>query len=281
MKQPLIIGAQSTIGAALYKKLDARGDVAGTTRRKNAAPLIALDLADDPASWPQLPECDVAFLCAAQTKLDACAKNPEYTRLINVTHMKTLADRLAKQGAYVIFLSTNQVFDGEKPFRKADEPVSPRNEYGRQKADFEKWLLDSKHNAAVLRLTKVIAHRLPILDQWQQKLSNGEVIEAFGDLSFAPLGINAVIKGMLSLAEKKQRGIYQLSGTADVSYFRIAQEWAQRLNASEVLIKESSALAAGIPMEFLPRHGTLDRATMADIDVLPPFETVLGMVGDA
>jgi len=65
-----------------------------------------------------------------------------------------VTERLQVQGSFVIFLSSNQVFDGTTPYRHSDEAVCPLNEYGRQKAAFENWLLGRSKPAAILRLTK-------------------------------------------------------------------------------------------------------------------------------
>jgi dTDP-4-dehydrorhamnose reductase len=274
MQSPLIIGVHSTIGKALQARLRREGvSVRGTARRDGDSEAIPFDFTADPASWPQL-DGDVAFLCAAATKLATCKRDPQATRLINVERMQALAERLQAGGSSIVFLSTNQVFDGRRPYRHADEPTSPLNEYGRQKAEFEHWLLSRHQPAAVLRLTKVIAGRLPMLERWQSALEKGEAVEAFSDLAFAPLPIDSVTEAMIELGKRKKSGIYQLSGKADVSYFDIARALAKRLHQPASLVRKASALEAGIPAEFLPRHGTLDRSTLRHIAVADPYEAV-------
>ena len=265
----LIVGGDSTIGNALAVRLAKDGWHVKATSRKPGAGL-PLDLAQPPQSWPDLPKADVAFLCAAVTSLDACENDPQATARINVTHMQALAQRLLAQGSYTVFLSTNQVFDGSAAYPAGDERTCPMNEYGRQKAAFEHWLMAQGKPAAVMRLTKVISGPLPILAKWQETLNKGETIEAFGDLVFAPLPLAAVMDGLTLLAQNCPLGIFQLSGKADISYYDIACALAEKER-----VKKTSALDAGIKPQFLPRHGTLKiSGCFAGIPIAEPLAIV-------
>jgi len=258
MKSALVVGGDSTIGAALMQSLAAENiPVTATSRRKDSS-LLYLNLADDPAQWPALPHADIAYFCAAITKLDMCENSPEAARKINVTHMQALAERLQKNGTFIIFLSSNQVFDGTLPHRKTTDAACPVNAYGKQKAEFEQWLLARPTPSAVLRLTKVISTPLPMLAQWKNALQKNEPVEAFDDLVFAPLPLSNVLESLLELGEKKHAGIHHLSGPRDISYYDIAVKLAETLGVNTKLVKPISATSKNIPPHFLPKHGTLE-----------------------
>ena len=127
----LVVGADSTIGRALASDLQSAGvPMMGTTRReaeRDRTRLIHLDLEDDVLRWQ--PPCNIcaAVLCAGVTRLEACKQQPEKTRRVNVDSKVELARKLVSKGAFVVFLSTNQVFDGSRAFRQPDEPFSPAN----------------------------------------------------------------------------------------------------------------------------------------------------------
>lgn len=274
----LVVGGDSTIGSALAQVLALRGhDVYTTTRRSNAprANVIHLDLAQPAAGWPALLQVDVAYLCAAVTKMDTCEDEPERTYRINVTHTLQLADRLRGSGARIVFLSTNQVFDGGAPARRVDEPVNPPHEYGRQKAEAERHLL-AHGGAAVLRLTKVMPAPLPILGQWERDLRARKNIEAFGDLRFSPVPLAAVTEALCDLGERKAEGIFHLSNSSDISYADAARALAQRLGAGQERVVAVSARERGIRPQFLPLHATLDCGDLAYIRMPPALEVALG-----
>lgn len=264
MKTALVIGAGGTIGSALTTALQARGvQVTGTTH-------ATLDLIT-PELWPALPKADIAYLCAAITKLDVCENNAASTHLINVTHMQLLAERLLAQGSFVVFLSSNQVFDGSKPRRAADETPCPLNVYGKQKYEFEQRLLQQSAPTAVLRLTKVVNGRLPLLQQWEKALAHGETVEAFDDLVFAPVPLSQAVEALVQIGEKRMAGISQLSGANDISYFQIAQLLASKMGADTNLVVPVSA-AKIIPAAFLPKHGTLQSTRFEGIKPAEPEE---------
>jgi dTDP-4-dehydrorhamnose reductase len=258
MQTSLIIGGDSTIGTALAAALRKEGvNVRTTSRRKQAKDSITLDLADAPENWPDLPAADVAFLCAAITKLEVCESDPEGTVRVNVDNMQELAEALLAQGTYVIFLSSNQVYDGSISYRHPDEPTCPLNEYGRQKSAMETWLTSRPYPAAVLRLTKVIAHPLAQIGEWSRALKEGKPVEAFSDLRFAPVPLESVIQALMTMARHPQPGMYQLSGMHDISYYDIAHTLAMRLDVNPARIVPLSAQTKGIRPQFLPAHGTL------------------------
>src|SRR5437016_3263455 len=131
----LVVGADGMIGGALLRRLHAAGRPAlGTSRRPDAGQgLMSLDLAAPPDKWDG-PLVAVAYVCAAVTRLEACRRDPHGAARVNVDGTVRLARLLAGQGAFVVFLSTNHVFDGTRPYRPPHEATCPLNEYGRQKA---------------------------------------------------------------------------------------------------------------------------------------------------
>ncbi len=264
MKQPLVIGAGGTIGNALHQRIGG----AAFTRAD-------FDLATPPDQWPTLPEADVAFLCTAITKLDECERAPEISRIVNVVHMKTLIERLQAHGTFVVFLSSNQVFDGSVPYRKAGEVTCPINQYGAQKAELESWLLARSDPAAVLRLTKVLSGKLPMLEHWETALAKGEAVEAFDDLLFAPLPIACALDALVQIGNEKRAGISQLSGATDISYYYIAQKLAATMGVPASRIIPASARDKGILPQFLPKHGTLESSAFDGIIVPDPEQAIL------
>src|SRR6266404_4182540 len=111
----LVIGADGMIGRALAARLTSDGyNVIGTSRRAEDG-LIAFDLARDAEQWSP-PSAKVAFLCAAVTSQEKCRNEPTASRAVNVNATLALAEKLVQQGTHVIFLSTNLVLLGERPY---------------------------------------------------------------------------------------------------------------------------------------------------------------------
>jgi dTDP-4-dehydrorhamnose reductase len=216
-----------------------------------------LDLAQPPESWPDLPPCKAAVLCAAITNLDQCRRDSRGTRKINVEATLVLARRLADSGAFVTFVSSNLVFDGSRPLRKPDDPACPRMEYGRQKAEVEAGLAALGDRAAIVRLTKVLHKAMPLIRNWTHSLAMERPITPFHDLICSPISLDATVAALAGVTEKQLPGVWQLSARDDISYEGIANKLAIRLNARPDLIQTVSALAVSSP-EHLASHSTLD-----------------------
>lgn len=281
MRSALILGIDSAIGAALGERLAAEGvEITGTTRREYSSPLrggvcrlLSLDLAADPAAWPALPQADAAFICAAVSKLDACEQAPEAARRVNVTGTVTAASRLNETGIFTLFFSSNHVFDGTKPHRRAGDPTAPINEYGRQKAGTEKALL-ALPQAAVLRLTKVVMPGDARIMAWANALREGKEVTAFDNIFLAPVTLDNLLDAMIGIANARKPGMYQISGPEDFSYFDLARAIARHLGLPESLVKHGSADNAQVPPSFRPRYSSYAQALPEPIAV-PDMEGIV------
>lgn len=257
MKPPvLVVGADGLIGRALTLHLMKRGEkVAATTFLETDLPnAIHFDLTA--GSWPALPRARAAVLCAAMTSQDQCRRDPAGTRHINLVQTLKLARELIAADTFVVFISTNLVFDGSQPKRSPYGPRSPRTEYGRQKAEVEQALAQWPEQTAVVRLTKVFHSNLPLLQKWRQDLDAGREVNAFSDYVCSPIHLTNVVTGIAQVALGQRSGIWQFSGPADVSYADLAQLVARSCGADSGLIRSASAPASVV--EDLPRHTTLD-----------------------
>ena len=259
----LIIGGDSEIGEAAYHAMRAQGKpVAATTRRleRVTSDRPFLDLADSLDYWEPPQGTRAACVCAAVARLATCATDPEGAARINITQTLTLTDRLLARGIYVLFLSTNQVFDGRVPRVAGDAAYSPVSEYGRQKARTESLLREHLNHgalAAILRLSKVVSPAMPLIRDWIEALRAGRRIRAFYDMTLAPVPIDLVCMAILALMDDRARGVFQLTGLADVSYVAMARFLAARLGVDLELVCAMSARDAGLPEGIGPENTTL------------------------
>jgi dTDP-4-dehydrorhamnose reductase len=257
------VGANSEIGSATARLIEARGgDVWSTTRRPSSIPReIKLDF-DTPIESFSIPDgVESACIFVAIARLAACAADPKASAFVNVTQTLALVDLFAAKGIYTLFLSTNQVFDGESANMPVDAPVSPRSEYGRQKAETERLLRARMAAGApigILRLGKVISPGMALLSNWKQQLSAGGAIHPFSDMSMAPMPIDVVALAIAGMMEDRVAIMAQLSGPRDISYAEAAGFLARQIGADPRLIEPVSAREASMPAGSTPRHTTLD-----------------------
>lgn len=255
-----------------------RREVTTTTRRSAVGSRYHLDLAL-PLDRTSLPRAPVAYLCAAVTSISACEKDPAATAKINVAGTIALAEALIANGTFVVFLSTNLVFDGAQPFVPASAAHSAATVYGRQKAEVEMHLLQFGPNAATLRLSKVIGPKTPLFAGWRQKLDRGETITPFHDMVMSPVSAAFAAAVLLRIGDARRGGLYQLSADRDINYAEAAI-WMARARGGEQLVASSSARDAGIDPKGIVSNTTLDSGRVRDefgisppspFDALAPF----------
>ena len=155
-----------------------------------------------------------------------------------------------------MFLSTNAVFDGRKPLAAVDDPVNPKTEYGRQKAEAEKQLLGLGGGVAVIRLGKVIYPDMPLFQSWITDLKAGRIIRPFRDLVFAPLSLAAAAIFLIKIARGKTGGIFQLSGPEDITYAEAAAWLSETMGAHEALVQPTESWNL-TRLVHVPNHTTL------------------------
>ena len=274
----LVVGADGTIGGALLSVLRGMGvDAIGTTRRFLAtdSTLIPFNLGDAVAARRLAEKAfSTVIICAGVSSVNACELDPCGTRQINVVGIVGLASIFVRFGAHVVFLSSNMVFDGSVPYVTRMAPHSPRTEYGRQKADAEKLLIQLLGDVSIIRLGKVIGSRSQIFDSWCDALSSGQTISPCANKYMAPVAVDVAVSMIVRVVRLRFVGLLQLSATHDISYSSagslIATGLGFRLNmVREVFCTEEDCGP-------LPLHTTLATDGIEALGLLaPPAEQAL------
>jgi dTDP-4-dehydrorhamnose reductase len=179
-----------------------------------------------------------------------------------------LAKRLVEARVFVVFLSTNLVFDGETPFAKPTDPLNPQTEYGRQKAEAEAQFLTWGEQTAIVRFSKVLSPDMPLFLGWIRDLKAGKVIHPFSDMVMAPVSFAFAIKVLLQVTEKRLPGIFHVSANQDVSYALAAQHIARKMSVEMELVQPMSYRESGLT--FAPPNTTLDSNRLVELGLRVP-----------
>ena len=82
---------------------------------------------------------DAVINCAAWTNVDGAESDPERATAVNGAGAGHVAAAAAEAGAWVVHVSTDYVFDGEKPAPYVEsDPIGPVSAYGRSKLEGER-----------------------------------------------------------------------------------------------------------------------------------------------
>lgn len=281
MPAALVIGSDGLIGRTLVTHLAGAGwRVTSTTRREILGPdQRLLDLRDPMGSLPgwsdqlRVPGL-VAIITAAVTGYARCAEDPVGTRRVNVDNTILLAREFLRSGAFVVYLSSNAVFDGSSPQLPEDAPHAPDTEYGKQKAACEAGLREASatfsSGLAIVRLTKVVDKSQALLAGWVREMRTGVPVRAATDLVLSPVSSRYVVESLATISALRHPGIYHLSGKDDVTYFNLATSLAASIGGTARVEEDQVRPRLGnVPSPLFSALGMLRTARILDIHPQP------------
>lgn len=177
----LLTGASGLLGRAVAARLSARGDMEITCAvfSRVMAGAVKADLTDpaDVASLFGAARPEFVIHAAAERRPDVVDGNPAQAAALNVQATENVAQACAGSGAFLLYISTDYVFDGRNPPYFPDSPVNPLNEYGRLKLEGERRV------AAALPSGRFAILRLPILYGRVERLGESAVTELASNFS--------------------------------------------------------------------------------------------------
>lgn len=281
----MVIGGDGFLGRGIEKSLRRSGKEVITTSRKKQClsdSCVYLNLAEGVSSWEIPSGVDAAFFCAAITSMEQCRIHPGESRMVNVESTIELAGKLMKKGIPVIFPSTNLVFDGRIPDRKANDSVCPRSEYGRQKTAAETGLMGLGQNVFVVRFSKVIGMQTQFINDWIERLKCRTTIYPFSNMVLAPIPIDFASKVLVEIADSKGFGIWQVSAKEDITYEELARPVARKIGVSQRYVQSMKVCDSEFGLESIPEHTTLDTFRIEnELGLKPPDirETIDSLFG--
>ncbi len=155
----LITGAGGMLGTDLAKALSPFSDVTGAGI--TPAPHLQIsydqtDLSDRSATKDLISsqKPGLIFHAAAMTNVDACESARDLAIQGNVDVTRHVVDSANEAGAFVVFFSTDYIFNGEKNGEYLEnDPPCPLNVYGDSKVLAEKYVRENASDYWIVRLT--------------------------------------------------------------------------------------------------------------------------------
>ena len=150
-----VTGAGGRLGSALVTALMREPPLARAVSVEGwSRPNLDLDRPDTLARLVRDRHPDLVLHAAAWTDVDGCARDPALALRRNGEATAVLAQACREAGADLLYISTNEVFDGRRTDRRPyaeDDPVAPANPYGRSKLAGEEAVLAGDAQSAGAR----------------------------------------------------------------------------------------------------------------------------------
>lgn len=210
---------------------------------------MALDLTRSTKVREALSELrpDVVINTAAMTDVDKCELEPEAAFSVNSKAVSNIAAAAKETESFVVQVSTDYVFDGEKGGYSENDETRPVNKYGESKLEGEKAVMNglSKEMWSIARSSVIYgwgrASRPNAATFVYERLSRGENIRMARDLFSSPT-LNTSLSAMLiEIAERKLPGMVHAAGATRLSRFDFAVGLAKTFGLDATLIKAVQA----------------------------------------
>lgn len=255
MSTILITGANGFIGQYLVRQLLDRGSykVIGTGTGVSHLPFAVsekyqyhpMDITDRKQVEMVLLSLqpDVIIHAAALGQPDYCEQHEQACFSINVQGTKNIAETGKKVNSFLVFLSTDFVFDGDNgPYREED-PINPVNRYGESKAAGERIINESGIDHAIVRLCSVYGipfsgNTRNIISWVKENLESGRSIQAVSDQVRTPTYIKDAVTAIIRIVEKRIRGTFHISGNETFTPYEMALLTAAHLGLKKTLIQK-------------------------------------------
>lgn len=283
----MIVGASGVIGGSLLRAARERGIAAlGTAKRRLDGGLAAFDMSAQPLRTvvPDLGRGDTVFLLAGYVAPAWIFANPEAARRLNLDASRRLVDEVEGCGGRVIFMSTDQVFDGESGGYLEDADTRPLNLYGRLKADMESHVLATR--AGVVARTGwnvgwVDGQHCAVLQCYETLLRPGARMAR--DNLFNVTDVDDTARGLLAITEapSERRRIYHLVSSPAISRADLAAQIKSESLWGAAMNFETVDFAAITYSEPRPTRAFLSSRSAAELGVVfaPPAAIISRKIG--
>jgi dTDP-4-dehydrorhamnose reductase len=183
---------------------------------------------------------DVVVHAATLTDVDKCETNKELAWKINVEGTKNIVEAAHDAGSFLIYISTDYVFSGEKGLYKETDKLDPINYYGVTKFKAEE-IVQTQAEYFIAR-PSVIYGSTPAAGKvnfalWLiETLRKGEHVKIVTDQWNTPTLNTNLAEMTLEVVERQLTGIYHLCGATRVSRLEFATSIANAFRLDAGLI---------------------------------------------
>lgn len=216
----VVTGASGQLGTDVVAACRRAGDTVLALDRHT------LDITDEAAVVDAIvgSDADAVINAAAFTAVDACESQPDIAHAVNAVAVGHLATACADEGAHLVHVSTDYVFDGtlDRPYREDDTP-NPQSVYGASKLAGE---VAAGPDAAIARVSWTCGEHGDNMVKLVLRLaaSPDRPLAFVDDQRGCPTFTADLAPALRTLAVERRRGVYHLTNGGAVTWYEFVRE---------------------------------------------------------
>ena len=186
---------------------------------------------------------DIVIHLGAMTAVDLCETQQDNALKINSQATEILAKECSKINSFMVYVSTDYVFNGNSGLYKENDATNPLGFYGKSKLLGEKsvqnfssdWCIARTSTPFGLHTTK---KSFPI---WViENLQKQKQIDVLTDQFTSPTYVPSLSRMLIEISERRLTGIIHVAGASKISRYEMASLVSDKLDLDEKLLREIS-----------------------------------------
>lgn len=173
------------------------------------------------------------------TDIEKCEEEPILANKINYIFTKNIVDVCKKHKIKLIFISSDQLYDGKKKIYHENDKCNPINVYGKIKIKTENYIKKKLKNYLIIRTNffgKGPNYKKSYSDTIIDALKKKNVFYTPNRIYFSPISIYYLIKISMKLIQKGAVGIFNISSNERISKYNFAKKLAKEFRLNDKLI---------------------------------------------
>jgi len=186
---------------------------------------------------------DIVIHLGAMTGVDLCEKEKTSASEINTKATEIIAKECSKLNSFLVYVSTDYVFDGNLGMYKEDDVINPLGFYGKSKLEGEKVVQNFSTNWCIARTSTPFGLHptKKSFPMWViENLQKQKQIDVLIDQFTSPTYIPNLSRMLIEISERRITGIIHTAGASKISRYQMASMVSDKLNLDSTLLKQIS-----------------------------------------
>ena len=186
---------------------------------------------------------EIVIHLGAMTGVDLCEKERTSASEINTKATEIIAKECSKLNSFLVYVSTDYVFDGNLGMYKEDDVTNPLGFYGKSKLEGEKAVQNFSTNWCIARTSTPFGLHptKKSFPMWViENLQKQKQIDVLIDQFTSPTYIPNLSRMLIEISERRITGIIHTAGASKISRYQMASMVSDKLNLDGTLLKQIS-----------------------------------------
>ena len=243
----LVTGSAGLIGHQVVKDLSETHEVFSCYNKSKPehGNIIKMDLLNHEMISNIMSEKkpDVVIHLGAMTAVDLCDAQQDNALKINSQATEILAKECSKINSFMVYVSTDYVFDGNTGMYEENDTTNPLGFYGKSKLLGEKSIQNFSSNWCIARTSTPFGlhptkKSFPI---WViENLQKQKQIDVLTDQFTSPTYVPSLSRMLIEISERHLTGIIHVAGASKISRYEMASLVSDKLGLDGKLLREIS-----------------------------------------